>query len=101
LCEGAASWLAGQVRHMRPAIVRRLREGGRPAFPPAPADAPLLGGTVFALLQHEAGSEAGAELATSRDSEPDRAAIERVFGRSPAAVERDWRESLDALRAVE
>ena len=51
LCEGAATWLAGQTPHLRAAIVRRLREGGRPEFPPAPRDAMLLGGTVFALLE--------------------------------------------------
>ncbi len=34
LCEGAATHFAGQVPHMRAAIVRRLREGRRPRFPP-------------------------------------------------------------------
>jgi hypothetical protein len=101
LCEGAATWLAGQVPHMRPAIVRRLREGGRPAFPPAAPDAQLLGGTVYALLENEAGAEAAAALSTARDRDPDRAVVKSAFGRSPAAVERDWRESLDMLRAAE
>jgi hypothetical protein len=100
LCEGAATWLAGQVRHMRAAIVRRLREGERPAFPPEAADAQLLGGTLFALLEREAGAAAAARLAVTRDDERDRVAIERAFGRPAAAVERDWRESLDALRAA-
>src|SRR3954454_11574432 len=31
--EGGAQWLAGQTRHVRPAITRRLHEGGRPSFP--------------------------------------------------------------------
>ena len=34
LCEGAATHFAGQTEHLRPAITRRLREGGRPDFPP-------------------------------------------------------------------
>src|SRR3954463_10790011 len=40
LIEGAAQWLSGQTRHVRPAVARRLREGPPPAFPPAPPDAP-------------------------------------------------------------
>ena len=34
LVEGAAQWLSGQTRHVRPAVARRLREGPTPAFPP-------------------------------------------------------------------
>src|SRR5215204_1525551 len=34
LVEGAAQWLSGQTRHVRPAVARRLREGPKPAFPP-------------------------------------------------------------------
>ncbi len=34
LLEGAARWFSGQTEHARPAIGRRLREGGRPSFPP-------------------------------------------------------------------
>src|ERR671928_195607 len=44
LCEGAATHFSGQGRHLRAAIARRLREGARPAFPPAVRDATLLGG---------------------------------------------------------
>ena len=33
LCEGAASYLAGQAPLMRAAVARRLHEGGRPQFP--------------------------------------------------------------------
>jgi hypothetical protein len=99
LCEGAATHLSGQTRHLRPAVVRRLREGGRPGFPPSVADAPLLGGTLFGLLEREHGAAACAELACVRDREPDRVALERVFGRPAAAVERAWRAHLDSLRA--
>jgi hypothetical protein len=53
--EGAAQWLSGQTAHVRPAVARRLREGGQPAFPPGRADALLLGGTVIDLLAREEG----------------------------------------------
>src|SRR5687768_6344604 len=42
VCEGAATWLAGQTRFLRPAIARRMREGGEPRFPPSARDAQLL-----------------------------------------------------------
>jgi hypothetical protein len=99
LCEGAATWLSGQTGHLRAAIVRRLKEGGRPEFPPSTRDAQLLGGTVFAMLDAERGPEAAVELAATRDSVRDRPAIERAFGRPAAAVERAWREYLDSLKA--
>jgi hypothetical protein len=100
LCEGAAAHLSGQTPHLRAAIVRRLHEGGRPQFPPAPRDAALLGGTVFSLLEREAGAGAAVKLAGTPASDRHRAAIEAAFGRSPAAVERDWRAYLDSLTAA-
>ena len=99
LCEGAAAWLSGQTRHLRAAVVRRLREGGRPDFPPSTRDAQLLGGTLFAMLAEESGAEAAVELAATREDVRDRPAIERAFGRPAATVERDWREYLDSLSA--
>jgi hypothetical protein len=100
LCEGAAAWLSGQARHLRAAVMRRLREGGRPEFPPSARDAPLLGGTLFALLDEEAGPEAAVALAATRDSVRDRPAIERAFGRPAASVERDWREYVESFSAA-
>ena len=67
LCEGAATWLSGQTGHLRAAVVRRLREGGRPDFPPSTRDAQLLGGTLFAMLEEESGPEAPVELAATRE----------------------------------
>ena len=82
LCEGAASYLAGQVPHMRAAVARRLREGGRPQFPPASRDALVLGGTVFELLDARARRrEACAELARAPDTRSPRRPIEEAFGR--------------------
>jgi hypothetical protein len=99
LCEGAASWLAGQVPHLRPAIVRRLREGGRPSFPPDVRDAMLLGGTVFDLLEREQGARAAAALAMSPLDRGARSVLADAFGRGLAGVERDWRAALDSLTA--
>jgi hypothetical protein len=97
LCEGAASWLSGQVPHLRAAIVRRMREGGRPAFPPEARDAMLLGGTVFDLLERERGPRAAAALATSALDHGPRSVLVDAFGRHLAGVERDWRASLASL----
>ena len=63
LLEGAAQYFSGQVRHVRPAVTRRLREGATPAFPPGRRDAALLGGTVFDLLAREEGERACVALA--------------------------------------
>ena len=94
LAEGAATHFAGQTRHLRPAIVRRLHEGRRPDFPPSARDAMLLGGTIFSLLD----AETAVELALSPLSDSPRRAIEAAFGRRVPAVERDWRDHLDSLR---
>ena len=97
LCEGAATHLAGQVPHLRAAIARRLREGGRPAFPPTAPDSLVLGGTVFAMLEHERDRRACAELARTPEETSPRKAIEVAFGRPAAAVERGWVDYLDWL----
>jgi hypothetical protein len=96
LCEGAAIHFSGQGRHLRAAIARRLREGTRPAFPPAVRDATLLGGSVYRLLQREAGEPACAALASVRlDGDAPERVLERAFGRPLADVARDWRASLE------
>src|SRR5215208_6204577 len=99
LCEGAATWLSGQAELLRPAIVRRLREGGRPSFPPDARDAMLLGGTVFRLLEHEHGARDAAALATSDLERGPRSVLVDAFGRQLAGVEQDWRDLLASLTA--
>jgi hypothetical protein len=99
LCEGAATWLSGQAPLLRAAIARRMHEGGRPAFPPEPRDAMLLGGTVFGLLEEQQGTRAAAALATSDLERGPRSVLVDAFGRQLAGVESDWRELLDSLRA--
>ena len=100
LCEGAATWLSGQAPLLRAAIVRRLREGGRPEFPPDPRDAMLLGGTVFALLEQDHGARAAAALATGNLDRGPGSVLVDAFGRQLAGVERDWRELLASLSAA-
>src|SRR5215213_6168910 len=58
LIEGAGQYYAGQVPHFRAAVIRRMREGGPPSFPPSARDAIILGGTVFDLLERRAGPDA-------------------------------------------
>lgn len=95
LCEGAAAFFSWQADHLRPAISRRLREGERPSFPPSARDAPLLGGTVFSLLDEIAGEPACVELASTLHPGGARPVIERAFGRPFAEIEQAWREHLE------
>ena len=98
LLEGAARWFSGQSDHARPAIARRLREGGRPAFPPGLRDAPLLGGTVIDLLARERGEHVAADLATQLHPQGPRAALTRAFAGSPFPhIEEAWRSHVRRL----
>ncbi len=98
LLEGAARWFSGQTEHARPAIGRRLHEGGPPRFPPGLRDAPLLGGTVVDLLAREEGERAAAEFATRIDPQGPRAALSKAFsGRTLHRTEEAWRTHLARL----
>lgn len=101
LLEGAARWFGGQTAHARPAIARRLREGGHPSFPPGVRDAPLLGGTVVDLLVSERDEGAGARLACRVHPHGFRGALREAFGgRSPRDTEEAWREHLARMAAA-
>jgi hypothetical protein len=92
--EGAAQWLSGQTRHVRPAIARRLREGAPPAFPPGRSDALLLGGTVFDLVAREEGDRSAVRVARAAPED----ALERAFGRRTSRhTEAAWRSHLARL----
>ena len=99
LCEGAATHLSGQSRLLGPAVARRLREGGTPAFPPSARDALLLGGTLFDLLEEARGPGACVALASRLDPDGPGHALERAFGRDRRAVESDWRDYLTTFAA--
>jgi len=92
--EGAAQWLSGQTRHVRPAVTRRLHEGKAPAFPPRPADAQLLGGTVFDLLAREEGERAA--VAAARGG-PAHLLDDGFHGRGLRRTEDAWRSHLARL----
>jgi len=97
LVEGAAQWLSGQTRHVLPAIARRLREGPEPAFPPARADAMLLGGSIFDLLAREEGDRACVTLARGPHPDGPTRALEIAFPRALRHTERAWRTHLARL----
>ncbi len=98
LVEGAGQYLSGQTRHVRPAITRRLREGGTPAFPPGRRDAPLLGGTIFDLLAREEGERACVDLARSSLADGPQRALETAFhGRALRHTEDAWRAHLERI----
>jgi len=99
LCEGAATYFAGQVRHLRAAVARRLREGPRPSFPPSARDAAVLGGTVFSLLEREHGSAACVALAGAPVRDSGRPALEEAFGHPLPSVARSWEYYLASFTA--
>ena len=98
LLEGAAQYFSGQVRHVRPAVTRRLHESGTPAFPPGRRDAALLGGTVFDLLAREEGDRACVALACGPHRDGPGGALARAFGgRALRHTEAAWRSHLARL----
>jgi hypothetical protein len=97
--EGSATHLSGQARHMRGAVARRLREGGRPSFPPGARDALVLGGTVFAMLEEEAGGQPCVELALCRSPTAATRVLEEAFDRPLGSIGRTWTDYLAALSA--
>jgi hypothetical protein len=102
LLEGAARWFGGQTAHARPAIARRLREGGPPSFPPGPRDAALLGGTVIDLLAREEGAQAAARFACRLHPQGPRAALSQAFGgRALTHTEGAWRSHLARLASAQ
>ena len=91
LAWGAAEWFSGQTAHARPAIGRRLREGGRPAFPPGLRDARLLGGTVIDLLVRERDEDEAVRLV-------DEGVLRHAFQGAPLGeIEERWRAHLERL----
>jgi hypothetical protein len=101
LLDGAARWFSGQTDHARPAIARRLHEGGRPRFPPGLRDSALLGGTVIDLLVREEGERTAAQLASRLHPAGPRAALVQAFrGRSLTHTEGAWRSHLSRMASA-
>jgi hypothetical protein len=102
LAAGAAQYFSGQTAFARPAIARRLREGGEPAFPPGIRDAQLLGGTVVDLIARESGERAAAQLAVELHPGGPKAALTEAFdGRALAHTERTWRAHLANIASAQ
>lgn len=94
LVEGGAQYFAGQVPLFRAAVIRRMRDGGPPAFPPSARDAIILGGTIFDLLANEIGKGA-CELLVSRLNKRGAAGnLELAFDAPMAEIETAWRRYL-------
>jgi hypothetical protein len=95
LIEGAAQYYSGQTQHFRAAVIRRMREGGPPTFPPSARDAIILGGTVFDLLERHSGGPDAADLLVSRlRKDGAQGNLELAFDMPIAEIERMWRRHL-------
>jgi hypothetical protein len=98
LLEGSSRWFSGEHAHARAAIVRRLREGPQPSFPPSFRDAPLLASTVIDLLVREEGERAAAALAGRLHPGGARPALVKAFGGRPLVhTEGTWRSYLSRM----
>jgi hypothetical protein len=97
LIEGAAQYFTGQTGLFRAAVITRLREGERPAFPPTRRDALILGGTVFDMLERHAGADACVRMASRLHREGPRGNLELAFEARMRDIERAWRMHLDEI----
>ena len=97
LIEGAAQYFAGQTSYYRAAVITRLREGERPAFPPSRRDALILGGTVFDLLDRHAGPDACVRMASRLHRQGPQGNLELAFEARMREIERAWRTHLDEI----
>src|SRR3712207_1108440 len=87
LVEGGAQYFARQTGLYRAAVIRRLREGPRPVFPPSRRDAVILGGSVFDLLEAERGRDACLWLVQRLKREGPAGQLEAAFGARSREVE--------------
>jgi hypothetical protein len=97
LIEGAAQYFTGQTSLYRAAVITRLREGERPAFPPSRRDALILGGTVFDLLDRHAGQDACVRMASRLHRQGPQGNLELAFEARLRDIERAWRDHLDEI----
>ncbi|MGA7436254.1 MAG: hypothetical protein WBW44_11670 [Solirubrobacterales bacterium] len=97
LVEGGAQHFSRQVDFYRAAVIRRLREGSRPSFPPSRRDAILLGGTIFDLLEDYRGGGACELLVSRLRRDGPSANLESAFDLPMADIEAMWRSYLREL----
>ncbi len=94
LVEGSAQHFARQVDLFRPAVIRRLKEGSRPSFPPSRRDATILGGTIFDLLEEYRGGGACELLVARLRKSGPITNLEAAFDLRIREVEGMWRDYL-------
>src|SRR3954451_24738205 len=94
LVEGGAQYFSRQVGLYRAAVIRRLRESARPAFPPSRRDAVILGGTIFDLLENERGPEACERLVAKLLPQGPAVQLEDAFDTRFREIEDAWRAYL-------
>jgi hypothetical protein len=97
LIEGAAQYFTSQTSLFRAAVITRLREGDRPAFPPTRRDALILGGTVFDLLDRHAGPDACVRMVSRLHRQGPQGNLELAFDARLREIERAWRMHLDEI----
>jgi hypothetical protein len=97
LVEGSAQHFSRQVDFYRAAVIRRLREGSRPSFPPGRRDAILLGGTIFDLLEDYRGGGACELLVARLRRDGPVANLEAAFDLDARGIEEMWRQYLRDL----
>ena len=99
LLEGAAQYFSGQVAHVRPAVTRRMREGGDAVVPARPrATRRCWAGASSTCSRREEGERACVALACGPHRHGPRRALEAAFGgRSLRHTEAAWRAHLERL----
>jgi len=97
LAFGAGQYFSGQTAYARPAVGRRLREGGEPSFPPGLRDALLLGGTVLDMLARAQDEAAVVRLVLDPGPGGPKAALEHAFGRDLVQIGGEWRAHLATM----
>jgi hypothetical protein len=97
LGEGAAQYFTGQTSLYRAAVITRLREGERPAFPPSRRDALILGGTIFDLLDRRAGPDACVRMVSRLHRQGPQGNLELAFEARMREIEKAWRMQLDEI----
>jgi hypothetical protein len=94
LVEGGAQYFSRQVGLYRAAVIRRLRESSRAAFPPSRRDAVILGGTIFDLLEAERGPDACRRLVLDLRPGGATPTLEAAFEARIGEIEAAWRDYL-------
>jgi hypothetical protein len=75
-------------------VVRRMREGPPPSLPPSPRDAIILGGTIFDLLDRQAGPAACEQIVSRLRKDGAHGNLELAFDAPVGVIDATWRHHL-------